>query len=43
LIPNAKFNLLAPTPTDPLGTVQSRGQTLNMLEVGLGVVFSFAR
>jgi hypothetical protein len=43
LIPNAKFNLLAPTPTDPLGTVQSRGQTLNMLEVGLGIVFSFAR
>jgi opacity protein-like surface antigen len=43
LIPNAKFNLLAPTPTDPLATIQSRGQTLNMLEVGLGVVFSFAK
>jgi Outer membrane protein beta-barrel domain len=43
LIPNAKFNLLAPTPTDPLATVKSQGQTLNMLEVGLGIVFSFAR
>jgi len=43
MIPSAKFNLLAPTPTDPLATVKSQGQTLNMLEVGLGVVFSFAR
>ena len=43
LIPNAKFNVLAPTLTDPLATVKSQGQTLNMLEVGLGVVFSFAR
>jgi len=43
LIPSARFNLPLPTATDPLATVKSQGQTLNMLEVGLGVVFSFAR
>lgn len=42
-IPNVSFNLLAATPTDPLATVKSESQTLNMLEVGLGLVFSFGR
>lgn len=44
LIPDAKFNLpsLTSLATGQLtSTVQSQSQTLNMLEVGLGVVFKF--
>src|SRR5262245_34360746 len=37
LIPDVKFNV----PTSPTATVKSAGQTLNMLEAGLGIVFSF--
>jgi opacity protein-like surface antigen len=40
LIPDAKFNLPAPTSTDPSATVRTQGNTLNMLEVGLGLIFS---
>jgi len=39
LIPSAKFNL----PTSPTATVQSQSQTLNMLEVGVGIVFAFGK
>jgi opacity protein-like surface antigen len=41
LIPSAKFNISVPTITDPLATIKSQSQTLNMLEAGLGIVFSF--
>jgi opacity protein-like surface antigen len=37
-VPGVKFNFTNPT---TLGTVQSQSQTLNMLEVGFGVVFKF--
>jgi hypothetical protein len=37
-VPGAKFTITNPT---TLGTVQSQSQTLNMLEVGVGVVFKF--
>src|SRR5262245_12713690 len=40
-IPNAKFNVPSPTITDPLATIKSQSQTLNILEVGFGVIFSF--
>jgi hypothetical protein len=43
LIPDAKFNLSVPTLSDPLATVKSAGQNLNILEAGLGIVFSFGR
>jgi hypothetical protein len=43
MIPSVKFNVTAPTTTDPLATVQTQSQTLNMLEVGLGLIFSFGR
>lgn len=43
VIPSAKFNLLAATPTNPLATIKSESQTLNMLEVGMGVIFSFGK
>src|SRR5262245_4395438 len=41
MIPNVRFNVATPTVTDPLATLKSESQTLNMLEVGLGIVFSF--
>ncbi|HLH32967.1 MAG TPA: outer membrane beta-barrel protein [Terriglobia bacterium] len=43
-IPDAKFNLPSLTSIatgQTTATVQSQGKTLNMLEVGLGVVFKF--
>jgi hypothetical protein len=42
-IPSAKFNVAVPTITDPLATVKTESETLNMLEIGLGVIFSFGR
>jgi len=42
-IPGSKFNIPFPTPIDPLATIQSQSQTLNVLEVGFGVIFSFSR
>jgi hypothetical protein len=42
-LPSVKFNLVAPTTSDPLGTVKSEGTTLNMLETGVGIIFSFGR
>jgi hypothetical protein len=39
LIPSAVFNL--PSLTDPLVTVKSQSQNLNLLEAGIGVVFKF--
>src|SRR5262245_37653908 len=39
-IPSAKFNVSVPTVSNPLATVRSQGQTLNILEVGFGVIFS---
>jgi opacity protein-like surface antigen len=41
VIPNVSFNIPVPTTTDPLATVKSESQTLNMLEAGVGIVFSF--
>ena len=41
LIPNAKFNVSVPTATDPLATIKSQSQTLNMIEAGFGIIFSF--
>jgi len=41
MIPSVRFNVATPTVTDPLATVKSERQTLNMLEAGLGIVFSF--
>jgi opacity protein-like surface antigen len=38
MIPDAKFNL--PSLTNPLDTVLSRGQNLNVLEAGIGIVFN---
>jgi opacity protein-like surface antigen len=43
LIPNAKFNVPVPTATDPLATIKSQSQTLNMLEAGIGIIFSFGK
>jgi opacity protein-like surface antigen len=43
LIPSVKFNLTTPTLSNPLATVKSQSQTLNMLEAGFGVVFAFGR
>src|SRR5262249_44962797 len=37
--PRVKFNLF--TPLNPLATVKSQSETLNMLEAGLGIIFSF--
>jgi hypothetical protein len=42
-LPSVKFNVVAPTLSDPTGTVQSQSQNLNMLEAGLGIVFSFGK
>jgi len=41
LIPNVRFNVAIPTTTDPLATVKSESQTLNMLEAGFGIIFQF--
>jgi hypothetical protein len=41
MIPSVRFNVATPTVTDPLATLKSESQTLNMLEVGFGIVFSF--
>ena len=41
LIPDAKFNVPAPTAADPLATVKSQGQTLKMFEAGFGIIFAF--
>jgi hypothetical protein len=43
MIPNVKFNVAVPTVTDPLATIQTQSQTLNMLEAGVGIIFSFSR
>ena len=43
LLPSVKFNVTAPTPTDPLATVKTESQNLNMLEAGIGIIFSFGR
>jgi opacity protein-like surface antigen len=43
MIPSVKFNVLAPTLTDPTATVKSQSQTLNMLEAGFGIVFNFRK
>jgi hypothetical protein len=40
LIPSVRFNISNPTITDPLATIKSQSQTLNMLEIGMGIVFS---
>jgi hypothetical protein len=37
-IPNAKFNL--PSLTNPLDTLLSRGESLNVLEAGFGIIFN---
>jgi hypothetical protein len=42
-IPGAKFNIPVPTATDPLATVKSQSETLNLLEVGFGIIFSLGR
>lgn len=42
-IPGSKFNIPLPSPTDPLATIKSASQTLNVLEVGFGVIFSLSR
>jgi hypothetical protein len=42
-IPGAKFNVPFPSANNPLATIQSQSQTLNVLEVGFGVLFYFAR
>jgi len=42
-IPGAKFNVPFPSPNNPLATIQTQSQTLNVLEVGFGVLFYFAR
>ena len=42
-IPSAKFNLLAATITDPLATIKSQTQTLNLLEYGFGVIFAIGK
>jgi hypothetical protein len=41
MIPSVRFNVTAPTITDPLATIKSESQTLNMLEAGIGIIFSF--
>jgi opacity protein-like surface antigen len=41
MIPSAKFNVVGINPSDPLGTIKSQSQTLNILEAGFGVVFAF--
>jgi opacity protein-like surface antigen len=43
LVPDAKFNLAIPTSTDPLATVKSQAQNLNILEAGVGIVFAFGK
>jgi opacity protein-like surface antigen len=43
VIPGAKFNLVSPSITNPTATIQTQSQTLNMLEVGLGIVFAFGK
>ena len=43
MIPSARFNIAVPTLSDPLATVKSESQTLNILEAGIGIVFSFKR
>jgi len=43
LIPSVHFNVTTPTLTDPTATVKSESQNLNMLEAGLGLVFSFGK
>jgi len=43
LIPSAKFNVSRPTASDPLGTVKTESQNLNIFEAGFGIIFSFAR
>ena len=43
LIPNAKFNVPTPTATDPIATIKSLGQTLNVFEAGFGILFNFPR
>jgi hypothetical protein len=40
-IPSASFNVSAATLANPLATVKSASQTLNVLETGIGVVFKF--
>jgi len=41
MIPGARFNVPVPTTLDPLATIKSASQTLNMIETGVGIVFSF--
>jgi hypothetical protein len=43
LIPSVKFNVLTPTAADPLATVKSQSQTLNMLEAGFGIIFNLGK
>jgi hypothetical protein len=43
MIPSAKFNVAGINPSDPLGTIKSQSQTLNILEAGFGVVFAFGK
>jgi hypothetical protein len=40
MIPSVKFNVAGINPSDPLGTIKSQSQTLNILETGFGVVFA---
>jgi hypothetical protein len=40
-IPSASFNVSAATIANPLATVKSASQTLNVLETGFGIVFKF--
>jgi len=40
-IPSASFNVSAASLANPLATVKSASQTLNVLETGFGVVFKF--
>ena len=43
LIPSVKFNVVAPTLSDPKATVKSSSQTLNMMEAGFGIIFAFGK
>jgi opacity protein-like surface antigen len=40
-IPNARFNVPLPTASDPLATVKSQSQNLNVLEAGFGIIFAW--
>jgi hypothetical protein len=43
VVPDAKFNVPVSPLTDPLATIKSQGQTLNLLEAGFGIIFSLPK